>query len=306
MLLLKILIALTLDRFFSEPKSFHPLVGFGNMANWIENKLNTATASKKEGAVAYAVIVVPVLAVITVLQIGVFNSGLLNFIFASAVLYLGIGWQSLKQHALAIYEPLIQGDLVTAREKLALVVSRDTEQLTAEQITSATIETVLENGSDAIFASLFWFILLGPVGVVWHRLSNTLDAMWGYKNERFFIFGWAAAKMDDLLNYLPARCCAFIYALVGNFSCATQCWRQQAPQWKSPNAGPVMASGAGALYIRIGGAAIYHGEQENKPYLGEGPVAQAEDIKRSLQLIDHSLLVWLAICGCLSVLLMSC
>ena len=150
-------------------------------------------------------------------------------------------------------------------------------------------------GSDAVFAALFWFCLLGAPGVVLYRLSNTLDAMWGYRNERFERFGWAAAKIDDVLNYVPARLVALTYALLGHTRLALRCWRRQAPLWDSPNAGPVMAAGAGALGVSLGGSAVYHGIEEQRPQLGEGAPPRARDIERALNLVYGGVALWMLV-----------
>jgi adenosylcobinamide-phosphate synthase len=127
------------------------------------------------------------------------------------------------------------------------------------------------------------------------RLANTLDAMWGYKNERFLHFGWAAARLDDALNYLPARLTALTYALFGRTTSALRCWRAQARHWESPNAGPVMAAGAGSLGLELGGAAIYQGRSEDRPRLGEGQPAVAADIGRALALVQRGVILWLGL-----------
>ena len=157
----------------------------------------------------------------------------------------------------------------------------------------ATVESVLENGNDAIFGALFWFALLGGPGALMFRLANTLDAMWGYRNERYLRFGWAAARIDDVLNYIPARLTALSYALLGNTADALRCWRTQAPAWDSPNAGPVMAAGAGTLGVSLGGPAIYHGQLEDRPRLGTGDAARATDIDKAVALVHNSIWLWL-------------
>jgi adenosylcobinamide-phosphate synthase len=146
-----------------------------------------------------------------------------------------------------------------------------------------------------VFGVLFWFALFGGTGALLFRLANTLDAMWGYKTERFLRFGWAAARIDDLLNYLPARLTAASYALFGDTRAALFCWRRQAPGWESPNAGPVMAAGAGSLGLALGGPAIYHGKIEARPALGEGRVPCADDIARAASLVRRGILLWLTL-----------
>ena len=157
----------------------------------------------------------------------------------------------------------------------------------------ATIESVLENGCDAIFGALFWFMLLGAPGVVLYRLANTLDAMWGYRNERYRYFGWASARIDDLLNWAPARLTALTYILVGRTRQGWQCWLQQSPRWYGVNPGVVMAAGAGALDVLLGGPAPYHGMIKERPFIGSGNIPVIADIERSVLFVQRGLWLWL-------------
>ena len=295
MLMIQIFIAFILDKVLGEPQKNHPLVFFGNFANKIEAARNSQQATRVDGTLALLICVLPIVAIIYQLQFKFFDSGISSLLFGATVLYITIGWQSLFEHTSAIMKPLQEGNLAEAKQNLAMIVSRDTEQLNEQEVVSATIETLLENGNDAIFGALFWFVILGPVGAILYRLVNTLDAMWGYKNDRFLSFGWAAARLDDVLNWIPARLCAYSYALAGNYQLAMQCWKTQAPQWKSPNAGPVMSAGAGALSISIGGDAVYHGEKESKPTLGAGDLPSPKHIKEAQLLINKALFIWLAV-----------
>ena len=119
--------------------------------------------------------------------------------------------------------------------------------------------------------------------------------MWGYKTPRYLKFGWAAARLDDVLNFIPARLTALSYALLGRTRSALACWRTQAAAWDSPNAGPVMAAGAGALGVQLGGAAVYHGRTEVRPPLGQGAAPHGADIARALSLVRHGAGLWWAI-----------
>jgi adenosylcobinamide-phosphate synthase len=162
-------------------------------------------------------------------------------------------------------------------------------------VARAAVESVLENGNDAVFGALFWYLVAGAPGAVFYRLANTLDAMWGYRDERYRDFGWAAARLDDLLNFLPARLTAATYAILGDTRAAWRAWRTQAPAWESPNAGPVMAAGAGSLGLVLGGPAFYRGAYRQRPWLGTGRAPHGGDIGRAVQLVRLGLGLWLMV-----------
>ena len=280
------LAAVMLDRLLGEPRRFHPLVGFGNLASAIEKRLNRRSIAS--GLIGWALAVLPWVVLAFALR------PLAPFAVDVALLYFALGAQSLGEHAEAVARPLAAGRLDEARQRVGWMVSRDTTQLDESGVAKAGMESVLENGNDAIFGALFWFALLGGPGALLFRLANTLDAMWGYRTERYNLYGRFAARLDDLLNWLPARLTALSYALLGRTGNALACWRAQAPGWDSPNAGPVMAAGAGSLGVQLGGAAIYHGQIEQRPPLGNGPAPVAGDLARAIVLIRRSLWLWLA------------
>ncbi|HKL77541.1 MAG TPA: adenosylcobinamide-phosphate synthase CbiB, partial [Gammaproteobacteria bacterium] len=275
---LLVLAALGLDRFLPEPRRYHPLALFGHGAEALEGRLNRGPVRRLRGGLALVLLVAPP----ALLAAGLGSLPGIGPFIALGLLFLALGGGSLAAHAEAVAAPLSRGDLPSAREAVGRLVSRETAAMEEPEIAGATVESVLENGADAVFGALFWFVVLGPGGVVAYRLVNTLDAMWGYRSERFTAFGWAAARADDLLNGIPARLTAGTYALVGAWEPAMACWRGQAAGWKSPNAGPVMAAGAGALGVQLGGAATYDGLSEERPVLGRGERPEAADIRRAV------------------------
>ena len=284
--MLELLTAVLLDHLLGEPRRFHPLAGFGNLAKAVEKKFYRKDHSS--GVFAAAVLLaLPVLLAYLLQRIAIFGT-----LLSIVALYFSIAPRSLSEHAEQVSNA---GDLPAARGAVAMMVSRDTGQLDEEGVARAVVESVLENGNDAIFAALFWFLVAGMPGVLLYRFSNTLDAMWGYRNIRYNEFGWAAAKLDDVLNYIPARLTAISYALLGNTRSAFSCWQKQAALWESPNAGPVMATGAGALQVKLGGAAIYCGVLELRPPLGCGKPAERADIARAVNLVQRTLYLWLAV-----------
>lgn len=314
-LLLALAFGLVLEWRIGEPRRFHPLVGFGGGAKWLEQRLNHFICQSNYKGIVLGSFSVLILVAIPCVVYGLVQNYLLRlsadyFTWASALLVLlngaalwfALGANSLLSHVRAIAMPLIANDLPAARVALSMIVSRDCSQLNETEIAKGAIESNLENGADAIFSTLFWFMLLGGVGAIAHRLANTLDAMWGYRTPRFNYFGRCAARLDDVLNFIPARLTAISYVVLGQSRRAWQCWRKQAPHWDSPNAGPVMAAGAGALGITLGGDAIYHGQIEQRTDLGAGPAPQAADIARSIVLVKKTLALWLLCCVALLLL----
>ena len=291
---LLLLAGVVLDLVLGEPRRWHPLIGFGKLANAIERRLNAGRARIARGIIGWLLAVAP----LTILSVLLCQS-VIGLAAHAVLLYLCIGLRSLREHNLPIAAALRNGDLPAARELTGRIVSRDTANANESELAKASAESLLENGNDAVFGTLFWFAVAGGPGAVLFRLANTLDAMWGYRNQRFLYFGRFAARFDDLLNYMPARLTALSYLLLAPGRKAKQralyCWRKQAPLWSSPNAGPVMSTGAGALGLALGGAAVYDGETEQRPALGLGAEAQADDIRRAWQLVALTTLLWLGL-----------
>lgn len=289
---LSLILAVLLDHWLGEPQKYHPLIFFGNLANRIEkifrNQQHSAFRQKIMGLIALLVMILPATFVIYSLS----QYSLINTILAPVILYFCIAANSLKQHALLVLQALEQNNIALAKTNVGMIVSRQTDNMNADDVRKATIESVLENGADAVFAPIFWFIIAGPAGAILYRLSNTLDAMWGYKNQKFLYFGWAAARFDDVLNWIPARLTALSYAVFGQTRLALRCWKTQAVLLDSPNAGPVMTSGAGSLNLKLGGPACYHGKVKDKVFFGTAKLAVNNDINRANTLITRSLLLW--------------
>ena len=337
---LLVLAGVLLDALFGEPRRFHPLVGFGRWAQVLERWLNVvgngaavgsaatvgsaagrsavagpsmangaaaegassgtaSLASRFRGVLAVIIAVGPWVALIALGN----TISFLHYVLAVAALYFALGHQSLRQHALRVHEALQAGNLADARVRVGYMVSRDTGSMDVRAVAAATVESVLENGNDAVFGALFWFLVAGAPGVLLFRLANTLDAMWGYRTPRFLYFGWAAARFDDVLNFVPARLTATTYALIGSTANALRCWREQARAWDSPNAGPVMAAGAGALKLGLGGGAYYHGQWEERPALGSGAAPDASSITAALRLVRSGVVLWVLIVVAVEVVL---
>lgn len=292
---LLVLAGVLLDLLLGEVPRWHPLIGFGRWAGLVERYCNRGQHRFWRGLLAWMLAVLPFAA----LAYWLAGQGHIGLAVHVVLLYFCIGLRSLRDHNLPIAQALRQEDLAKARHLTARIVSRDTQKANASDLAKASTESLLENGNDAVFGTLFWFVLAGGPGALLFRLVNTLDAMWGYRSTRFNLFGRVAARIDDGLNWIPARLTAWSYVVLGKTLVdkrrAWRCWRTQAPTWPSPNAGPVMASGAGSLGLALGGAASYDGVIEQRPALGMGRAARAEDIGRAWRLVAATTALWVAL-----------
>lgn len=314
-ILISCFIAIALDLIFSEVKCFHPLVGFGRFSYFIESQFNnhhqTKFIIKLRGCFSWLMCLLPLVALIFLFEqlkaqfeFQYFSIAFDDAVFDAFILYFVIGHKSLQQHALNIFNPLslkTEDSITAARKQVAMMVSRKTSQLTEQEISRATVESVLENGHDAVIASLFWYAVGGLPLAILHRLVNTLDAMWGYKNKQFVDFGWCAAKMDDWFGWPSAKITAFLYAIQGLFNKrfvnSLNNARKQSQHYKSLNGGWVMASGATVLNIQLGGQAVYDNQKSDGTKLGQGDNVTSKDILKSIQLVSNAVWLWVALLG---------
>lgn len=189
-------------------------------------------------------------------------------------IYSFLALRSLDSESMAVIAQLRAGDLVSARSALSGIVGRDTEELEVPEIIRAVIETMSENLSDGVIAPLFYLALLGPAGMAAYKAVNTLDSMVGYKNERYRELGWASARLDDLLNYIPARAAAALVWMAAlltglNAGRSVRMTFRDGSSQPSPNSGWPEAAFAGALGVRLGGENFYHGVSSRKAFLGD-------------------------------------
>jgi adenosylcobinamide-phosphate synthase len=203
----------------------------------------------------------------------------------AAATWVVLGGRSLDREAAAVQALLDEGLLPDARQRLTHLVGRDPRHLDESEVARAVVESLAENTSDAVVAPLFWGALLGPAGLLGHRAANTLDAMVGHRSARYERFGWAAARLDDLLNLPGSRLTAALTVLLGpDVRGAVRAWRRDAAGHPSPNAGPVEAAFAGALGVRLGGSNTYGDRVEHRAILGDGAGAGRHDVLRARRL----------------------
>ncbi|MBP3926763.1 MAG: cobalamin biosynthesis protein CobD [Clostridium sp.] len=219
------------------------------------------------------------------------TSGWLLFLAETILTYYLLAARSLRDESMAVYHALRQGDLEKARTAVSMIVGRDTDCLDGTGITKAAVETVAENASDGVIAPLFYLALGGPVLGWIYKAVNTMDSMVGYQNETYLYFGRAAARLDDVLNWIPSRLSALLmvgaaWLLSMDGAGAYRIWRRDRRNHKSPNSAQTEAVCAGALGVQLAGDAWYFGKLCRKPWIGDAvrPV-ETEDIRRANHLM---------------------
>jgi adenosylcobinamide-phosphate synthase len=275
-----------LDALLGDPRRGHPVAVFGSVAARAERGLHR---DSRLAGIAYAAAMAGGSALAAKAVTRRTRSPLLRTALTAASTFSVIGGTTLRREALTIEGLLDVGDVEGARNRLPHLCGRDPSGLDEAALARATVESVAENTSDAVVAPLFWGAVAGVPGLVAYRAVNTLDAMVGHRSRRHLNFGWAAARLDDLANLVPARLTAALATVLapvvgGRPDGAWRAWRRDGRKHPSPNAGPVEAAFAGALGRTLGGQLSYQGRVEDRPLMGNGPAPSVDDIGRAARL----------------------
>jgi len=276
-----LIVGFSLDFIFGDPHRFpHIVRHIGSLITLLEKgirqMLPKTPRSEKSGGILLVCSISIICTGIPLLLLSICykNLPILGFVLESFLCYQLIAAKSLKKESMKVYYSLQSGDLEGARKDLSMIVGRDTALLDKEGIARAAVETVAENTSDGVTAPLLYMMVGGAVAGCFYKAVNTMDSMVGYRNKEYLHFGKAAAKTDDVLNYIPSRAGALLmissaFLLRLNGSNAYRIWRRDKRKHLSPNSAQTEAVCAGALGIRLAGPSSYHGRIIDKPYIGD-------------------------------------
>lgn len=308
--MISLIFAFMLDKLFGEPNnSFHPIVMIGRLISRLERIFYKSPDHLMSGAYLLIVIVLIVSIITYSLLVFAHTFGNVIYIIAnSIIMYFSISVRSMTTHAEAVYKPLAEGDLESARSALAMIVSRDTQSMNEERIVRSAVESISENYTDGVLSPMFYGILFGGTGAMFFKAVSTLDSMIGYMNGTYDFFGRASAKFDDVLNFIPARLSVFFIAFAGimqggKYSETIDCVKRFRLAHPSPNSAHSISAFAGVLKVRLGGPVCYFGKVKQKPFIGDGEKKlEADVIKKAVELYELSSLVGLVVLCCLVLL----
>jgi adenosylcobinamide-phosphate synthase len=277
----------------------HPVAWPAALIEGLEQRWNRPASPDRRRWLLGVVLVVLLVAASVLLggaMQGLLGTSLPTLALVALIATVGLAQRSLHDHVAVVLAPLRAGDLPAARAAVARIVGRDTAALDAEGVAAAALESLAESFNDGVVAPAFWLLVGGLPGLFAYKSVNTADSLVGHREERWRMFGWAAARTDDLMNLIPARAAGGLIALAAARTSAAG-WRimlRDARRHASPNAGWPEAAMAGALGVQLGGEAVYDGVRTARPTFGDGPRPAVADLERGLRLYRRAcLLLWL-------------
>ena len=289
------LIAMAIDALIGWPDALfrrigHPVTWIGALISGLEARLNRGAARRAKGVLA-ALVVIGITGGLAALIVALLPGGWIGTVVTGVLAWPLVAIRSMHQHVAAVAAPLLRGDLAGARHAVSMIVGRDPSALDEAGVARAAVESLAENTSDGIVAPLFWGVVAGLPGIAAYKAINTLDSMIGHRNARYEQFGWASARIDDLVNLAPARLTGVIFALVSSRPLvALRTMMRDAGQHRSPNAGWPEAAMAGALWIRLSGPRVYGDRVAQEPWVNGGaPDPQPRDLARGLGLYRRAM-----------------
>ncbi len=291
-----------LDLLVGDPVyAWHPVRLMGNLIGWLTGKLRLTENGKRQrlrgGLMAVIVLafctVIPAFILRLVYRLGVWPGRILEAFFCYQLLAAG----SLRAESMKVYKAAVSGDTEGARYAVSMIVGRDTKRLDMPGILRAAVETVAENASDGVIAPLLYMTVFGAAGGFFYKAVNTMDSMVGYKNEKYIDFGRVAARLDDVMNFIPARLSGLLFVISAgllrlDMKNAWKIFRRDRLAHASPNSAQTESACAGALNLRLAGDAWYFGKLHRKPYIGDPDrEIEAEDIVRANRLMTAASLL---------------
>lgn len=285
-----IIIGFLLDLLLGDPYWMpHPIRLIGNYIGWLDHKLRVNVEEEKQKKMGFLLVVFVLLPVGIISGLLIWISDLVGFseIVMGIMSYQILAARCLQVESMKVWNALKNENIEQARYEVSMIVGRDTNVLDKTGITKAAVETVAENTSDGVIAPLFYLLIGGPVLGFLYKAVNTMDSMVGYKNETYIQFGYAAAKLDDIVNWIPSRLSALLmiaaaYLLKMDGRHAWKIWKRDRRKHASPNSAQTESVCAGALHIALAGDAVYFGKLVKKPIIGDGKRAiETDDIRRA-------------------------
>ncbi|WP_282125028.1 adenosylcobinamide-phosphate synthase CbiB [Marinifilum flexuosum] len=289
-IIIPLLIGYILDLIFGDPRKLpHPIVGFGNSISILTKWLNKGKNRLIKGATMCLLLASSVFAFFylcshLLLQLNEYA----YLIFTSVFVFYGLANKSLLQEGTEVFHHLNSMGLEAGRKRLSWIVGRDTSQLSEQEIRLAVFETLSENLSDGVIAPLFYYAIGGVPGMMCYKMINTMDSMIGYKNDKYILFGRFAARLDDVVNFIPARITAFLMTSVTLSYRGLKFIFKYGKAHTSPNAGYPESALAGILNCRFGGPHDYGGVSVNKPYIGENDRPLRNEEINKIKYINHA------------------